>query len=113
MTWASTVSSPTIPESSLARLLAVKRAGLALLFVLGLGAAAGVSSGAVTTTTGTTGTTTEPQLIADGVTIGGVAVGGLTADDATTAVTSFFEKALPLLVTGHKIAVTPDQLGAR
>ena len=91
----------------------MKRAGLAFLFVLGLGAAAGVSAGAVTTTTGTTGTTTEPQLIADGVTIGGIAVGGLTADDATTAVTSFFEKALPLLVTGHKIAVTPDQLGVR
>jgi lipoprotein-anchoring transpeptidase ErfK/SrfK len=93
--------------------LNVKRAGFALLFVLGLAAAAGVSAGAVTTMTGTTGTTTEPQLIADGVTIGGIAVGGLTADDATTAVTSFFETPLPLLVTGHKIAVTPDQLGAR
>jgi hypothetical protein len=93
--------------------LAVKRAGFALLFVLGLGAAAGVSAGAVTTMTGTTGTTTDPQLIADGVTIGGIDVGGLTADDATTAITSFFETPLPLLVTGHQIAVTPDQLGAR
>ena len=90
----------------------MKRAGFALLFVLGLGAAAGVSAGAVTTTTGTTGTTTEPQLIAYGVTIGGIAVGGLSADDASTAVTSFFETPLPLLVTGHKIAVTSDQLGA-
>ncbi len=88
----------------------MKRAGFALLFVLGLGTAAGVSAGAVTTTTGTT---TEPQLIADGVTIGGIAVGGLTADDATTAVTSFFETPLPLLVTGHQIAVTPGQLGAK
>jgi lipoprotein-anchoring transpeptidase ErfK/SrfK len=93
--------------------LTVKRAGFALLFVLGLGAAAGVSAGAVTTMTGTTGTTTEPQLIADGVTIGGIAVGGLTADDATTAITSFFGTPLPLLVTGHQIAVTPDQLGAK
>jgi len=109
MTWASTVSSPTIPESSLARLLAVKRAGLALLFVLGLGAAAGVSSGAVTTTTGTT----ADPVIADGVTIGGVSVGGLSADDATDAVTSFFETSMPLLVTGHKIAVTPAHLGAK
>jgi len=91
----------------------VKRAGFALLFVLGLGAAAGVSAGAVTTTTGTTGTTTDPQLIADGVTIGGIAVGGMSADDAATAVTSSFETPLPLLVTGHKVAVTPDQLGAR
>jgi hypothetical protein len=87
----------------------VKRAGFALVFVLGLGAAAGVSAGAVTTTTGTT---TEPQSIADGVTIGGIDVGGLIADDATTAVTSFFETPLPLLVTGHQVAVTPDQLGA-
>ena len=91
----------------------MKRAGFALLFVLGLGAAAGVSAGAVTTSSGTTGTTTAPQLIADGVTIGGVAVGGLSSDDATTAVTGFFERSLPLLVTGHQIAVTPDQLGAR
>jgi lipoprotein-anchoring transpeptidase ErfK/SrfK len=93
--------------------LAVKRAGFALLFVLGLGAAAGVSAGAVTTTTGPTGTTTDPQLIADGVTIGGIAVGGMSADDAATAVTSFFETPLPLLVTGHRVAVTPDQLGAK
>ena len=91
----------------------MKRAGFALLFVLGLGAAAVVSAGAVTTMTGSTGTTTDPQLIADGVTIGGIDVGGLTADDATTAITSFFETPLPLLVTGHQIAVTPDQLGAR
>ena len=88
----------------------MKRAGFALLFVLGLGAAAGVSAGAVTTTTGTT---TEPQLIADGVTVGGVAVGGLSADDATATVTSFFAAPVPLLVTGHKIAVTPAQLGAK
>jgi lipoprotein-anchoring transpeptidase ErfK/SrfK len=90
----------------------VKGAGFALLFVLGLGAAAGVSAGAVRTT-GTTGTTTDPELVADGVTIGGIAVGGLTAADATTAVTSFFETSLPLLVTGHRVAVTPYQLGAR
>ncbi|MGZ4256341.1 MAG: L,D-transpeptidase family protein [Gaiellaceae bacterium] len=90
----------------------MKRAGFALLFVLGLGAAAGVSAGAVTTTTVTTATTTAP-VIADGVTIGGVAVGGLSADDATAAVTSLFETPLPLLVTGHKLAVTPDQLGAK
>ena len=37
------------PRSSLARLSTVKRAGFALLFVLGLGAAAGVSAGAATT----------------------------------------------------------------
>ena len=91
----------------------MKRAGFALLFVLGLGAAAGVSAGAVTTTTGTTGTTTDPQLIADGVTVGGIDVGVLTADDATSAVASFFETPLRLLVTGHKIAVTPDQLAAK
>jgi lipoprotein-anchoring transpeptidase ErfK/SrfK len=90
----------------------VKRAGFALLFVLGLGTAAGVSSGAIGSTGTTTGTTTAPQTIADGVTIGGVAVGGLTADQATTSVTNAFKTPLPLLVTGHQIAVTPAQLGA-
>jgi lipoprotein-anchoring transpeptidase ErfK/SrfK len=95
------------------RLFKVKRAGLALLFLLGVGTAAGVSSGAIATTTGTTGTTSGPQLIASGVTIGGVEVGGLSVDDATAAVTDWFATPLPLLVTGHRIQVTPGQLGAR
>jgi hypothetical protein len=97
----------------------VKRGvGFALLFVLGLLAAGGVSAGiaASTGTSGTgttsTGTTTAPQTIADGVTISGVPVGGLTADEAFQTVDAAFAQALPLLVTGHRVLVTPDRLGA-
>jgi len=90
----------------------VKRAGLALLFVLGLGAAGGVSAGVVSTTT-TTGTTTTPQaLIASGVSIGGVSVGDMTAEEATSAVTSAFAQPLRLLVRRHRLFVTPGRLGA-
>jgi lipoprotein-anchoring transpeptidase ErfK/SrfK len=94
----------------------MRRAGLALLFVLGFGAAGGLSAGVVaaTTTTGTTSTTTtapEP-IIAAGVAIGGVDVGGLTADEALDAVTASFQRPLVLVVPRHKLAVTPKRLGA-
>jgi len=90
----------------------VKRAGLALLFVLGLGAAGGVSAGVVRTAT-TTGTTmTSETMIADGVTIGGVAVGGLTQDEATATVTSAFERPLPLVVLRHRLFPSMKRLNA-
>jgi lipoprotein-anchoring transpeptidase ErfK/SrfK len=92
----------------------VKRGvGLALLFVLGLVAATGVSAGiAASTGTTTTGTTTEPQTVADGVTIGGIPVGGLTQDEATDAVNSAFAQPLPLQILRHQLLATPEQLGA-
>jgi lipoprotein-anchoring transpeptidase ErfK/SrfK len=92
----------------------VKRAGLALLFLLGLAAAGGVSAGVVsTTTTATTGTTTVPEaLIASGVTIGGVAVGGMTGDEATRTVKTAFADPLRLLVLRHRLLVGPARLGA-
>jgi lipoprotein-anchoring transpeptidase ErfK/SrfK len=99
----------------------VRRAGLALLFVLGLGAAGGLSAGVVAattstgTTTGTTGTTTtapQPALIASGVTIGGVAVGGMTSDEAVDAVTTAFQRPLLVLVLRHRLTPTPASLGA-
>jgi L,D-transpeptidase catalytic domain/Putative peptidoglycan binding domain len=90
----------------------VKRAGLALLFVLGLGAAGGVSAGVVRTATTTGATTTSEAVIADGVTIGGVAVGGLTQDEAVATVTSAFEQPLPVLVAGHRLFPTPKRLDA-
>ena len=74
----------------------MRKAGLALLFVLGLLAAGGLSAGVVaaTTTTGTTGTTTtEPEVIAPGVTISGVDVGNLTQADAFRIVTDSFASA--------------------
>ena len=88
----------------------MKRVILAVLFVLGLAAAGGVSAGVGSTTT-STGTTTDPQVIAAGVTIGGVAVGGMTADEADAAVTDAFEQPLQLLVVRHKLFVKPERLG--
>jgi len=83
-----------------------------LLFVLGLGAAGGVSAGVVRTAT-TTGTTmTSETMIADGVTIGGVAVGGLTQDEATATVTSAFERPLPLVVLRHRLFPSMKRLNA-
>jgi lipoprotein-anchoring transpeptidase ErfK/SrfK len=94
----------------------VKRAGLAVLFVLGLAAAGGVSAGVVqtatTTGTTTTGTTTTSEtVIADGVTIGGIAVGGLTQDEAATQVAEAFDRPLQLLVLRHKLFPKPRRLG--
>ena len=93
----------------------MRRAGLALLFVLGLGAAGGLSAGVVAaTTTGTTTgtTTTAPQTIAPGVTIGGVDVGDLTADDAIAEVNAAFAEPLVLVAPRTRLAVTPRRLGA-
>jgi L,D-transpeptidase catalytic domain/Putative peptidoglycan binding domain len=88
----------------------VKRAGLVLLFVLGLGAAGGVSAGVVQTSTTTGTTTTTAAVIADGVTIGGVVVGGLTRDEAFATVDDSFAQPLPLVVAGHRLFPTPKRL---
>ena len=93
----------------------MRRVGLALLFVLGLAAAGGLSAGVIAatptgTTTGTT--TTAPQTIAPGVTIGGVDVGDLTADDAIAEVNAAFAEPLVLVAPRARLAVTPKRLGA-
>ena len=93
----------------------MRKAGLALLFVLGLMAAGGLSAGVVaaTTTTGTTGTTTTTTpLIADGVTISGVDVGGMTQADAYTAVSDSFARPVILLAPHSRLAVAPARIGA-
>jgi lipoprotein-anchoring transpeptidase ErfK/SrfK len=93
----------------------MRRAGLALLFVLGLGAAGGLSAGVVAaTTTGTTTgtTTTAPPTIAPGVSIGGVDVGDLTADNAIAEVNAAFAEPLMLIAPRARLAVTPKRLGA-
>jgi lipoprotein-anchoring transpeptidase ErfK/SrfK len=93
----------------------MRKAGLALLFVLGLLAAGGLSAGVVaaTTTTGTTGTTTTtPTVIAGGVTISGVAVGGMTSSDAYTAVSTSFARPVVLLVPHSRLALAPARIGA-
>ena len=86
-----------------------------MLFVLGFGAAGGLSAGVVAaTTTGTTTgtTTTAPQTIAPGVSIGGVDVGDLTADEAIAEVNAAFAEPLVLIAPRSRLAVTPKRLGA-
>jgi L,D-transpeptidase catalytic domain/Putative peptidoglycan binding domain len=51
-------------------------------------------------------------LIAAGVTIAGVPVGGMTAADAYNAVAESFSQPLLLIVRGHRLAPEPAQLGA-
>jgi lipoprotein-anchoring transpeptidase ErfK/SrfK len=54
----------------------------------------------------------EPLLIPVGVTIGGVQVGGLAPDAATTAVQLAFDIPLELQLGTTRVLVTPDVLGA-
>jgi lipoprotein-anchoring transpeptidase ErfK/SrfK len=54
----------------------------------------------------------SPATIPDGVTIGGVAVGGLTPEEATTAVQQEFDQPLAFDVGSTRVLVTPDLLGA-
>jgi lipoprotein-anchoring transpeptidase ErfK/SrfK len=76
-------------------------------------ASPGQSTSSTSTSTSTTGpTTTAPVVLPRGVTIGGVPVGGLTPEDAYAAVRVAFERPLVLLVAGHRLAPTPEQLGA-
>jgi lipoprotein-anchoring transpeptidase ErfK/SrfK len=97
----------------------VKRLAL-LLFVL---LAAGVFAAAVladttppaTTTTDTvpTTTTTPAQVVADGVAINGVALGGLSSDQAIAAVQAAFGLPLTLQFDTTTISVSPTLLGVR
>ena len=106
----------------------MRRAFLPILFVLGLAAAGAVSAGVVaaTTTTGTTSSTTTsstttttttttpppPAVIADGVTIGGVAVEGLDPDAAAAEVRKAFAHPLRLVVGKRRFRPFPGRLGA-
>ena len=66
------------------------------------------------TTTETTPTTTAPvPLIATGVTIDGVDVGGLSADQAVAAVRAAFDEPLVLRFLRTTISVSPSLLGMR
>jgi lipoprotein-anchoring transpeptidase ErfK/SrfK len=104
-------------------MIAVRRGLLAGVFAVPLAAtgllAAAVAAGAPPLSSGTTGTTattgtttTSVGLIAAGVTIGGVPVGGLTANDAYLAVSDSFSRPLVIVIRGHRLAPEPAQLGA-
>jgi lipoprotein-anchoring transpeptidase ErfK/SrfK len=65
------------------------------------------------TTTGTTTTEPLPALIPPGVTISGVAVGGMTPDEAKVLVTERFETPLPIRFDRRRrLAPMPSALGA-
>jgi lipoprotein-anchoring transpeptidase ErfK/SrfK len=71
------------------------------------------STGTGTTPTGTTGTTSDIVVIAPGVRIAGVRVGGMTPDEATAAVEDVFDRPLRIRVAGHQLVVTAQHLGTR
>ena len=82
-----------------------------------LGRLAGTTTTSTTasTTTATTGTTTTapgPQVLPEGVTIGGVPVGGLTAAEATTAVRDAYAAPLPLTFKTFRFNAAPTALGS-
>jgi lipoprotein-anchoring transpeptidase ErfK/SrfK len=92
---------------ALAALFACALAGLLFAFVV----ASGVGAQALTTT----GTTTEPEpaLVPPGVTIAGIAVGGLSPENAAFTVQERFEQGLPLTFNGRpRLAPSPYVLGA-
>jgi lipoprotein-anchoring transpeptidase ErfK/SrfK len=89
----------------------MRKAALAVLFVLGFAAAGGLSAGVVAATT-TSSTTTAPQTIASGVTVSGVDVGDLSASEAYEAVKASFERPVVLAVPRHRLALAPARIGA-
>ncbi|HEY3544324.1 MAG TPA: L,D-transpeptidase family protein [Gaiellaceae bacterium] len=105
----------------------MKRVVLFCLVLLASGASAAAvladtpppTTTTVTTTTPTTTettpttTTTPVQVIAAGVTIDGVAVGGLPADQATAAIHAAFDEPLVLRFLRTTITVSPSLLGMR
>ena len=105
----------------------MRRVGLAITSLLVL-ALAGAGAATVladtppptgTTTTGDTSstatatTTTAAATIPDGIVLGGVAVGGLTADAAAAALQEAFGRPLVLRLGHATVRVTPQQLGMR
>ena len=90
----------------------MRKAALAVPFVLGLLAAGGLSAGVVAATTTAGTTTTTPTVIAEGVTISGVDVGGLSSSEAYTAVSDSFARPVVLLVPHSRLALQPARIGA-
>jgi lipoprotein-anchoring transpeptidase ErfK/SrfK len=99
----------------------LKRSALVLSLLLAC-AASGVLAASVladdppaTTTTDTTTTltttTTAGAVVPPGVTLGGVAIGGLTPDTAVAAVQQQFARPVLLHLDRTKISIAPDLLG--
>jgi lipoprotein-anchoring transpeptidase ErfK/SrfK len=95
--------------------LACAAAGALTAVVLAgnVGAAGFLTTGSTATTTGTTTTEPLPALIPPGVTISGIAVGGMTPDEAKLVVIERFNVPLPLRIDRRrKLAPPPSALGA-
>jgi hypothetical protein len=104
----------------------MRRTGFAAAFLIACALAGVLSAGALTSsgpagpgqttsttsTSTTTPTTTAPAVLPPDVTIGGVPVGGLTPAEAYAHVRQAFERPLVLVVAGHRLTPTPEQLGA-
>ncbi|MCY7303410.1 MAG: L,D-transpeptidase/peptidoglycan binding protein [Thermoleophilia bacterium] len=111
---------------SIAALTACGVAGLAVAVMLAAapraGADEGTTSTSITATDTTSSTTTittttpqppQPKVIVAGVKIGGTLIGGLTAAEARTLVTTRFFRPIRLVGgPGSRITVTPRELGA-
>jgi lipoprotein-anchoring transpeptidase ErfK/SrfK len=82
---------------------------LASLGVAGTGPAATFET---TTTSTTTTTAPAPQVLPEGVTIGGVQVGGLAPEEAYAAVRAAFERPLRIQLGRRRLAASPESLGA-
>ncbi len=63
--------------------------------------------------TTTTTTTTAVATVPDGVVLGGVAIGGLTADAATAAVVQRFSRPVVLRVGRNAVSVSPAAFGVK
>jgi hypothetical protein len=76
----------------------------------------GTSTGATTTDATTTAEEPPPPppppLVPDGVTIAGVAVGGLTAEEATAAVRAVFSQRFTLTFRNRSRQASPGRIGA-
>jgi lipoprotein-anchoring transpeptidase ErfK/SrfK len=95
----------------------VKRSGLIVSFLLACLVAGALAASVLADDTPppptdtTTTTPPPPAVIAEGVTVGGVAVGGLTQEAAAEAVLGWFSRPVVLKLEKTTIMVTPDLLG--
>jgi lipoprotein-anchoring transpeptidase ErfK/SrfK len=83
---------------------------LVVLFAAGISAATVLAAASPPADTTTTAATT-PAVVPDGVTLAGVAIGGLAPDAATQAVSAAFAQPVTLRYETTKIDVSPSLLG--
>jgi lipoprotein-anchoring transpeptidase ErfK/SrfK len=94
-----------------------KRAGLSLSLLLACVAAGVLAAAALAdttpppATTATDTTTTPVQIVPQGVTLGGVPVGGLAQNAAVQVVSQWFARPIALRLESTTITVTPELLG--